>query len=111
MINEDDWIHATTDPLDFCAECQMHVTKCECPDSTLDTLSAKIARKHSILPTKMRLCSTTALTVAVTTRPASTAVQRLPHIAITPIAPPNALREQKASQLNDRRNANTVSDY
>lgn len=33
MFNsEDDWIRATTDPLDFCPECRMHVTRCECPD-------------------------------------------------------------------------------
>ncbi len=31
MINSaDDWIRATTDPLDFCAECRMHLTHCEC---------------------------------------------------------------------------------
>ncbi len=31
MINsEDDWIRATTDPLDFCPDCKMHLSKCEC---------------------------------------------------------------------------------
>ncbi len=28
--SEDDWIRATTDPLDFCADCKMHLTECEC---------------------------------------------------------------------------------
>ncbi len=39
MFNtEDDWIRATTDPLDFCAECRNHLSKCECPDNPDDTM-------------------------------------------------------------------------
>lgn len=32
FATENDWIAVTTDPLDFCPECRMHLTKCECDD-------------------------------------------------------------------------------
>lgn len=57
MMNEDDWIRATTDPLDFCAECRMHLTKCECIDIVLDDELCLYCRQSPPMGDEYPYCS------------------------------------------------------